>query len=185
MPNRIEQRRLLRQLREALDTRGLVTTAAIGQSLGDGLVERRTQTPRVAARTDGWPERRIGLLRGHEGTGAYEAVRQVSPVCRLGDREVDQAGNGTHDDVARLHVEVQDPLCVEVVQRRCQLAAQGEGLLGIEAPMTTDGGREARTLDVLHLDEWTIAIRIHVEQPGQARMLEATQQRPLARHGPA
>ncbi len=52
---------------------------------------------------------------------------------------------------------------MQEVQRRRQLPPERKGLLRVEPSVAANQGRKARTLDVLDLDEWPGALRIHVE----------------------
>ena len=59
---RVERRRGLDQLREAVDARRLVAAAGVRDPLGDRVVEGGCEAPGIGLRTDRRPQLRIGLL---------------------------------------------------------------------------------------------------------------------------
>ena len=62
------------------------------------------------------------------------------------------------DDVAGLHVAVDDAVLVGERQRRRDLRADGGGLFGRESAVLEDELADGRTLDVLHDDEVRLAL---------------------------
>jgi hypothetical protein len=108
----------LRELREA----GVVRTRPLERLPSrTRVVERRSDPPHVRGGCDRATLRGIALLGRHVGVRADRAALVGESCCRLRDAQVDQACRRAHDDVARLHVEMDGPLAREVVQGRKEL----------------------------------------------------------------
>ena len=96
------------------------------------------------------------------------------------DAEVDQSRGCGHDDVARLDVEVDDPLRGQVMQGRADVQRQGQQLLEAQS-VAADQGGEPRPVDELEHQMRALAVQLRAERAHEHRVREGSQEARLGR----
>jgi hypothetical protein len=88
-------------------------------------MERGSESVDVGRRSDGRPLW-VALLGSHVRVRSHRSGDLGGPLEAARDAEVDQPWWGSHDDVARLDVEVDELLGAEVMDRGADLQCQWE-----------------------------------------------------------
>jgi hypothetical protein len=96
-------------------------------------------------------------------------IARSSSAVRAIERSISRA-RGAEDDVARLDVEVDDSLLLEIVERRGELQAERQQLFRLECSLLPDHAGEARPLEVLEDEMRSGAVEHRIEPTHDHRM---------------
>ena len=148
-----------------------------------GLVEGDAEPPDVGGRADLAEALGYALLRRHVRVGADRARDGGDVLDAARHAQVDEPRRAGHDDVARLHVEVQSPADRHVVQGRAHLQGEREQPLGLD-PVAADEAGQPRAVEELEHDMGPRAVGDRAERPHDHRVAEALQHLDLAAQAP-
>jgi hypothetical protein len=151
-----------------------------GRRAAQRLEQRGSHSPHVGRRRQLGEAGDLALLRRHVRLGPDGRAERAHVPLPARDAQVDQARPARHDDVARLDVEVQHALGLEIAQEPHQIEPEREQLLDREAAAAYQR-RKAGTLDVLEHQVRPGAVEHGTEGAQQQRMRKRADQAGLRR----
>ena len=142
---------------------GTLPRAREGAPAGGRLEEDHAEAEEVHGSRRG---RQVVLLGRHVGEGAHRASRRSRQADGSGVGEIDEhrPSVGAHD-VVGLHVEVGQPLGVQVAQSTGHLGRQASDVTGLHTASPFDDRGQRRSLDVLGDQVGRVAVELAGQEP--------------------